>query len=344
MLLRPPRSLLLVSFALTTSCVGSLGGLRCFADVTPARARVDEVLKGLNSTHGIGAVAVSPDGSRLAYVHRVDDDWQLVVTPFKTPEKTSRVTAAKKGDAKCSELSPTWAPDSSHLAFLSSCQSEGQDNIFVASISGDMAAGKPKIQVQRLSEAKGEVSNLAYSPDGSRIAFLYVEGATRSAGALAAMKPWSGVIGEDGVEIQRVATVGASVNRATAPTFVTPAQLHVYEFDWSPDSKSLAYVAAKPPGENNWWVAKLYTQSIALESISTPTAIFAPTETSGPMHGLQIAVPRWSPDGKSIAFIGGLMSDQGSTGGDLWTIPSTGGEPVDQTSNWRFHSSVVYVG
>ena len=38
-----------------------------------------------------------------------------------------------------------------------------------------------------------------------KIAFLYVEGATRPAGALAAMKPPSGVIGEDGVEIQRVA-------------------------------------------------------------------------------------------------------------------------------------------
>jgi dipeptidyl aminopeptidase/acylaminoacyl peptidase len=39
---------------------------------------------------------------------------------------------------------------------------------------------------------------------------------------------------------------------------------------------------------------------------------------SGPLHGLQIALPRWSPDGKTIAFIGGLMSDQGVVGGDVW--------------------------
>ncbi len=32
-----------------------------------------------------------------------------------------------------------------------------------------------------------------------------------------------------------------------------------------------------------------------------------------------------------IAFIGGLMSDQGSTGGDLYTIPASGGEPTDVT-------------
>ena len=43
------------------------------------------------------------------------------------------------------------------------------------------------------------------------------------------------------------------------------------------------------------------------------------------LHGLQIAVPRWSPDGKQIALIGGLMSDQGSTGGDIYVLPATGG-------------------
>ncbi len=48
---------------------------------------------------------------------------------------------------------------------------------------------------------------------------------------------------------------------AAPPTEVTPANLHVYEFNWAPDSKGLAYVAADPPGENNWWVAKLYTQT-----------------------------------------------------------------------------------
>src|SRR5208283_3880291 len=109
--------------------------------------------------------------------------------------------------------------------------------------------------------------------------------------------------------------------------FLTPANLHVYEFDWRPDSKGMAYVAADPPGENNWWVAKLYTQDLSGEA----KAILAPAEISGPLHGLQIAVPRWSPDGQSIAFIGGLMSDQGVTGGDVWVVSSHGGQPRDLT-------------
>src|ERR1700758_1805342 len=113
-----------------------------------------------------------------------------------------------------------------------------------------------------------------------------------------------------------------------APDQVSPANLHVYEFDWAPDSKGLAYIAANPPGENNWWVAKLYTQQLA----AAPKAILAPAVVSGPLHGLQIAVPRWSPDGKAIAFIGGLMSDQGSTGGDVWIVSASGGEPRDLTT------------
>jgi dipeptidyl aminopeptidase/acylaminoacyl peptidase len=54
--------------------------------------------------------------------------------------------------------------------------------------------------------------------------------------------------------------------------------------------------------------------------------ILNPSEIPGPLHGLQIAEPRWSPDGKAIAFIGGLMSDQGVTGGDVWVVDRAGGQ------------------
>ena len=108
------------------------------------------------------------------------------------------------------------------------------------------------------------------------------------------------------------------------------ATLYTYEFDWSPDSDELAYIAAPPPGENNWWVAKLYIQHL---SSDVPTTLLDPVETPGPLHGLQIAVPRWSPDGKQIAFIGGLMSDQGATGGDIYVTAAAGGEPRNVTPN-----------
>jgi dipeptidyl aminopeptidase/acylaminoacyl peptidase len=51
--------------------------------------------------------------------------------------------------------------------------------------------------------------------------------------------------------------------------------------------------------------------------------IFKPT--------MQIAVPRWSPDGKTIAFIGGLMSDEGANGGEIFTVAASGGPARNRT-------------
>ena len=218
------------------------------------------------------------------------------------------------------------------MAFVSDCtpnaEKHGQDQVFVWS--------KKTGETKELTHLVGGIDSLAWSPDGKKIGFLFVENATRSAGALAAMKPWAGVIGEDGVEVQRVGAVDVA---SGAFSQVTPATLHVYEFGWAPDSKRLVFVAANPPGENNWWVAQLYTENLAG---GAPESILDTTKISGSLHGLQIAVPRWSPDGSRIAFIGGLMSDQGSTGGDVYLIPATGGEPQDVTPGRA--ASVAFIG
>jgi Tol biopolymer transport system component len=286
----------------------------------PDRDRIEETLNGISHGHGAGQVAISPDGKRLAWVEGARMSGEIHVAPFDDPKKSEHVTAASKSDRHCREGQLAWAPDSRALAFFSDCARPGeQSDIYLSHLDGKAA--------QRLTTLNGFVEEPAFSPDGSRVAFLYVDGATRPSGALAAMKLPSGVIGEDGVEIQRIAVARVDAPKPAAAEMVSPAGLHVYEFDWSPNSKSLAYVAAEPPGENNWWIAKLYTQVLG----SDPVAILAPAAVAGPLHGLQIAVPRWSPDGKAIAFIGGLMSDQGSTGGDVWIVSSAGGAPHNLT-------------
>ena len=311
------------AFALSaTLCVAGAFSQQAAAPKAPEGGRNDEALKGASRAKTIGQVAVSPDGKRLAWIQAAKEGPEIRVAPYDDLSKSERVTAAAKADQHCHEGEIAWAPDSTALAFFSDCaRLSEQTDLYLAQLNGKPA--------KRLTDLKGYVEAPAFSPDGSSVGFLYVEGATRAAGALAAMKPPSGVIGEDGVEIQRVAVARTDASKPAAPVQVTPANLHVYEFNWSPDSKSLAYVAANPPGENNWWVAKLYTQTIG----GSPSAILAPAEVGGPLHGLQIAVPRWSPDGKAIAFIGGLMSDQGATGGDVWVVSSAGGQPTNLTPN-----------
>ena len=226
------RRLRIVSAIAVASALFAFALPRVLAQDKPTKSEVDRVLAGLGRGHGLGPVAISPDGTLLAYVRLSKDGPQVELAPFSDPAKTTRITAAKKDAAQCGEGMIAWAPDSRRLAFVGNCLGGGQDQVFLASITGDFAHGKPKADVQRLTEAHGEVGYPEFSPDGTRIAFLYVEGATRAAGALAAMKPWAGVIGEDGIEIQRVAMVDANSHKPAAPTFATPAQLHVYEFDW----------------------------------------------------------------------------------------------------------------
>jgi dipeptidyl aminopeptidase/acylaminoacyl peptidase len=342
-------------------------------------ARIEEVLADTHRGQTISQVALSPDGRRIAWIV----ESRLRVALRDDPAHSREITVASKPDEPCSQSQLAWAPNSSALAFLAECKASGSAqsvigaSLYLVRFGADLNLQAPT----QVFAPRGYIESPAFSPDGKAIAFLYVEGATRPAGALAATKLPSGAIGEEGLEVQRVAevaipegwngepaaTLGDSKttedrplasrasNRIQPPfRFLTPANLHVFEFDWSPDSASIAFIAADPPGENNWWVAKLYTERLAADdppvspnslgapgpdsgtresTDAAPTAILSPSEVSGSLHGLQIALPRWSPDGKTIAFIGGLMSDQGVTGGDLWVVPAGGGAPRNLTAN-----------
>lgn len=347
---------LLLSLALATCTHTALAQPPSAAPVSPtatpgaqaADSRIAGVITQMEQVAQFHSVALSPDGNHLAWAvsmpaakgqtgaHAASSE---VFVADAQGQHAHRVLAESKGaaggKATCEQDEVLWSPDSRHLALLSNCADPKQQDIYLAD------AASASADARQLTHLHGEVQSLAWSPDGKRIGFLYVPGASRPAGALAAMKPPSGVIGVEGLEIQRVAAADAATG---AVSLLTPDQLHVYEFDWSPDGARLAYVAAPPPGENNWWVAKLYTQGVppsggnATSKLNGRTAfdpgvLFDPAATDGSLHGLQIAVPRWSPDGSHIAFIGGLMSDQGSTGGDIYLLPLSGGAPKNITPN-----------
>ena len=162
---------------------------------------------------------------------------------------------------------------------------------------------------KKMSSLRGFVAEPRWSPDGKTIALLFTENAPRASGPLEAESPRTGVV-EEHIYEQRLITLDVATANVRE---VSPPDLYVYEYDWAPDSGQFAATAAHGSGDNNWWMAKLYT--INARSGETE-AIYA--------SQVQIAVPRWSPDGASIAFISGLMSDEVSTGGDIFTISKKG--------------------
>ena len=168
----------------------------------------------------------------------------------------------------------------------------------------------------KLADLKGYAQTPRYSPDGAKVAVLYIEDMPRVAGPLQPMTPLAGVVGEKIFE-QRIAVVDPGTTKVTK---VTPPDVYIYEYDWTPDSKGWVAIAAYGSGDNNWWIARLY---VVNEDNGHLREIYKPK--------WQIAEPHVSPDGKSVAFIEGLMSDEGLTGGDVHILPVKGGSARNLT-------------
>jgi dipeptidyl aminopeptidase/acylaminoacyl peptidase len=279
-----------------------------------AKPAATETKQSLFKAQHFDQVAISPDGKRVAWVEvRADDEGaptgkqDIFVQDISAAGKPMRVTAGAP-TAHCSEGNVAWSPDSKKLAFISDAFKSGQPQLYVASASGGPA--------RKLTGLKGFLAGTKWSPDGKSIAALFTENATREAGPLAAETPETGEI-KDAFFEQRLAIVDAASGKLRQ---VTPADTYIYEYDWAPDGKSVVVTAAKGNGDSNWYIAELFAVDVVSAEMQT---LYKPK--------LQIARPAVSPDGQSIAFIEGLMSDEDSVGGDVFLISRSGGVPRNLT-------------
>ena len=273
-------------------------------------ARLDVVIDSLFAVHGFEQVAMAPDGVHLAYVEKLPraGGTAIFLADRNSPSlKPKRVTASTEA-ADRDEGHVAWSPDGKRLAFLSDAERDNQLQLYVYDVA--------KASVQKLTNLTGFLDTPGWSPDSKTIAILFTEKSPRASGPLMPMTPETGLI-ENKIYEQRLATVDVA---SGAVRQISPPDMYVYEYDWSPDAKTFAVTAAHGNGDSNWYVAQLYTLNSANGEMKS---IYKPP--------LQIAVPRWSPDAKNIALIGGLMSDEGSTGGDIFLVPASGGEVRDLT-------------
>jgi dipeptidyl aminopeptidase/acylaminoacyl peptidase len=297
---------------------------------------LDNVIDTLYAAHTFEQAAISPDGKKLAWVETLvgkdgapTGNTAIRVTSLDSTQKPIQISAGARhppasvkagnalenwirlpGDA---EGSVAWSPESTRIAFLSDAEKHGQLQLYVATWQG----GPPK----KLTNIKGLLATPGWSPDGKTIAVLYTENATRAAGPLVAETPETGEI-KDAFFEQRLALVDVASGEFRQ---ISSKDMYVYEYDWSPDSSHFAVIAAEGNGDNNWYIASLYTLDARPPGLMK--SIYKPP--------LQIANPVWSPDGKKIAFIAGLMSDEPSVGGDIYTIPRTGGETTNLTPDMK---------
>ena len=284
---------------------------------SPAHPTVESALAELNRLVEIEHVVISPDGERVAWVETAPTPagpsgrlriLRLVARNGGTPV---RITAARDGKDHA-EDEPVFSPDGKSLAFLSDAEQSGQPQIYLA----DVASGA----VRTLTQASGHLERPRWSPDGKRLAVLYLEGAADALGPLGPSARETGVIGSV-VREQRIALVPAEGGRLVP---VSPDDLFVYEYAWSPDGTSFAATGAHGSGDDNWWSAELY---VIPGAGGTARVLHHPA--------LQICEPTWSPDGSRVAFIEGLMSDFGANGGDVLVVPVTGARARNLTPGMR---------
>src|SRR5208337_3705095 len=128
-----------------------------------ATAHLDQILPILSRGLSIGQVAISPDGKRLAWFQ----SGEIHVAPIHNLGQSQHVTAASSTQS-CSESDFTWSPDSAAIVFLADCaDSDGQMDLYLTRLDG----APPR----RLTDLRGYVHDPAFSPDGTKVAFLYVE-------------------------------------------------------------------------------------------------------------------------------------------------------------------------
>jgi len=297
-------TMILVALVLSASCMAQ-------------STKFDEVFGPLLATRHISEVEISPDGQRVVWIEsRVKNDSEY--------ERTLYVAEVKPG-APPSKVGPsdprpmygmssdTWSPDSKEFAYIVQLEPSERSELRIASAVD--------IQSRPLATFKAMVSRPRWSPDGRTISLVSSE------------------TDETGNESARVVSVGKNYRRqrlalvdaiSGSVRVLTAPDLFVYEYDWSADSRQMAITAtycctdARGDGDNNWWTAELYRLEV---DSGRAVSIFKPR--------LQIASPRWSPDGRRIAFIGGLMSDFVGPGGDVFVMSADGGEPLNLTPNLK---------
>jgi dipeptidyl aminopeptidase/acylaminoacyl peptidase len=277
--------------------------------ITAQAVRRPVTIDDLMKLRAIVDVRLSPDGELVAYVVSTpvlssnEHDGALFVVParggtprrigedihiFNTPSPVPRVR---------------WSPDGELVTLMGLDGTRPQ--VMAIPVGGGPA--------RKLTAAPEGVFGYEWSPDGKQIAYL-----TRdpiSDDEAARRKDRSFIIRADArdVAVRLAVQPVDGTGDARPPRFLTPSSQYVDSLSWSPDGREIAYSASSRSGFMGPYFTRIY--SVTAATGAARSIVDRPGMNTG---------PRFSPDGRSIAFIttGGRVEIMASR--SLAVVPAAG--------------------
>ena len=294
------------------------------------------VIEDLLKLQFIASPELSPSGETIAYVKTHIDE--------KSYEYRSNVyVVLAEGGAprqftfgSKSDTAPKFSPDGKKLAFLS--DRGGDRQIWVM----DLVTGG---EARQLTSMRNGVSNPVWSPDSTRISFVSRFADGDKVEDLTKTRTTQEKEAEDKKRREEPKVIDLIKYKSDESMgFLDGKRNHIWVVDlcggspicltsgnfdhnapaWSPDGTELAF-ASNRDGDPEFKP----NQSDIYTVLACGGDLKRVTNTEGPSGN-----PIWSPDGKTIAYLGHRGEFYSATNTRVWLVPSEGGEPVNLTASF----------
>ena len=250
--------------------------------VLPLRAQSAPTMKQWLSLRSVGASAISPDGSSVAYtVTSADWDnnrYDTEIWMARPGGEPIQLTSTEKE----SSTTPRWSPDSRWLGFITD-RGDGRQIYLIRAAGGE---------ARKLTNVKGGINDFAWAPDGSQIAFSSV--GPEGDDVASRRKTYGDFAIEDAdFRLARlwIVPVDSGPGTASPRALTLGTDWNVGGFSWSPDGKRIAFAHTPNPLLSNGGLSDISIFTIATGT--TTPLVRSPGSDSD---------PQWSPDGTRVLF------------------------------------------